>query len=196
MWGFYAEGAKLRDGLGAYSSLRKLSHRTVTVLPIRRRNRSTFHQKDHDFRMWMAAGIGVVVGMFLILLLPRFLPFSAYSRVDSYIMGHDRIKAAYAMINSVDPLGVKKLEWGQGSTTLAAGRVPRTAKAPGRRARIRNVPLPCQRLRSNRARADNLGAHSPRDLCGCRDQELANRAIRAPGLIIQFLDKHPHPQFM
>ena len=61
--------------------------------------------------MWMAAGVGVVVGVFLILLLPRFLPFSADSRVASLVMGQDRISAAYAMINSVDPLGVKKLEW-------------------------------------------------------------------------------------
>ena len=30
-------------------------------------NRSAFHRKDQDFRMWMAAGVGVVVGVFLIL---------------------------------------------------------------------------------------------------------------------------------
>lgn len=62
--------------------------------------------------MWMAGIVGVFAGIFLILLLPRFLPFSADSRVASLVMGNDRINAAYAMINSVDPVGVKKLQWG------------------------------------------------------------------------------------
>ena len=86
-------------------------------------NRSAFHRKDQDFRMWMAAGVGVVVGVFLILLLPRFLPFSADSRVASLVMGQDRISAAYAMINSVDPLGVKKLEWGAGFYDASGGEI-------------------------------------------------------------------------
>lgn len=86
-------------------------------------NRSAFHRKDQDFRMWMAAGIGVVVGVFLILLLPRFLPFSADSRVASLVMGQDRISAAYAMINSVDPLGVKKLQWGAGFYETSGGEI-------------------------------------------------------------------------
>ncbi|MDZ7874009.1 MAG: DUF6118 family protein [Rhizobium sp.] len=75
-------------------------------------NKSAFHRKDQDFRMWMAGGIGVIAGAFLLALLPRFLPFSADSRVASLVMGQDRINAAYAMINSVDPQGVKKLQWG------------------------------------------------------------------------------------
>ncbi|HEX7747703.1 MAG TPA: DUF6118 family protein [Bordetella sp.] len=75
-------------------------------------NRQAFHRKDQDFRMWMAGIVGVFAGIFLILLLPRFLPFSADSRVASLVMGNDRINAAYAMINSVDPVGVKKLQWG------------------------------------------------------------------------------------
>lgn len=75
-------------------------------------NRQAFHRKDQDFRMWMAGIVGVFAGIFLILLLPRFLPFSADSHVASLVMGNDRINAAYAMINSVDPVGVKKLQWG------------------------------------------------------------------------------------
>ncbi len=75
-------------------------------------NKSAFHRKDQDFRMWMAGGIGIIAGAFLLALLPRFLPFSADSRVASLVMGQDRINAAYAMINSVDPQGVKKLQWG------------------------------------------------------------------------------------
>ncbi len=75
-------------------------------------NRQAFHRKDQDFRMWMAGLFGLFVGIFMILLLPRFLPFSVDSRVASLVMGNDRINAAYAMINSVDPVGVKKLQWG------------------------------------------------------------------------------------
>jgi hypothetical protein len=75
-------------------------------------NRQAFHRKDQDFRMWMAGLVGLFVGIFMILLLPRFLPFSVDSRVASLVMGNDRINAAYAMINSVDPVGVKKLQWG------------------------------------------------------------------------------------
>jgi len=68
-------------------------------------NKSAFHRKDQDFRMWMAGGIGLIAGAFLLALLPRFLPFSADSRVASLVMGQDRINAAYDMINSVDPQG-------------------------------------------------------------------------------------------
>lgn len=86
-------------------------------------NKSAFHRKDQDFRMWMAGLVGVFVGIFLILLLPRFLPFSADSRVASFVMGQDRINAAYAMINSVDPQGVKKMEWGAGFYDASGGEI-------------------------------------------------------------------------
>jgi len=83
-------------------------------------SKSAFHRKDQDFRMWMAGIVGACVGIFLILLLPRFLPFSADSRVASLVMGQDRINAAYAMIDSVSPDRSKKLQWG-GSFYDAAG---------------------------------------------------------------------------
>lgn len=86
-------------------------------------NRSAFHRKDQDFRMWIAGLIGLFVGMFLILLLPRFLPFSADSRVASIVMARDRINAAYAMISSVDPQGVKKLQWGAGFYDASGGEI-------------------------------------------------------------------------
>ncbi|MBQ0711312.1 MULTISPECIES: DUF6118 family protein [Brucella/Ochrobactrum group] len=86
-------------------------------------NKSAFHRKDQDFRMWMAGLVGVFVGIFLILLLPRFLPFSVDSRVASFVMGQDRINAAYAMINSVDPQGVKKMEWGAGFYDASGGEI-------------------------------------------------------------------------
>ena len=111
-------------------------------------NRSAFHRKDQDFRMWMAAGVGVVVGVFLILLLPRFLPFSADSRVASLVMGQDRISAAYAMINSVDPLGVKKLEWGAGFYDASGGEISaclEMAKQTGKDQKCTiTVPAPAQ----------------------------------------------------
>ena len=111
-------------------------------------NRSAFHRKDQDFRMWMAAGIGVVVGVFLILLLPRFLPFSADSRVASLVMGQDRISAAYAMINSVDPLGVKKLQWGAGFYDASGGEISaclEKAKQAGKDQKCTiTVPAPAQ----------------------------------------------------
>jgi len=75
-------------------------------------NRSALHRKDQDFRMWMAAGIGVIAGAFLLALVPRFLPFSADARVAALVMGGDRIDSAYAMIESVDPFGLKKMKWG------------------------------------------------------------------------------------
>ena len=86
-------------------------------------NRQAFHRKDQDFRMWMAGTVGVFAGIFLILLLPRFLPFSADSHVASLVMGSDRIDAAYAMINSVDPIGVKKLQWGAGFYEASGGEI-------------------------------------------------------------------------
>ena len=111
-------------------------------------NRSAFHRKDQDFRMWMAAGVGVVVGVFLILLLPRFLPFSADSRVASLVMGQDRISAAYAMINSVDPLGVKKLEWGAGFYDASGGEISaclEKARQTGKDQKCTiTVPVPAQ----------------------------------------------------
>ena len=84
-------------------------------------NKSAFHRKDQDFRMWMAGGIGIIAGAFLLAFLPRFLPFSADSHVASLVMGNDRINAAYAMINSVDPIGVKKMQWGAGFYEASGG---------------------------------------------------------------------------
>ncbi len=51
--------------------------------------------------MWMAVGVGLVAGAFLMLFLPRFLPFSADSRVASLVMG--RAGAGRAMIQAADP---------------------------------------------------------------------------------------------
>lgn len=62
--------------------------------------------------MWTAGLVGLALGIFLILLLPRFLPFSADSHVASLVMGFDRVSAGYAMIGADDPLEVEKMKWG------------------------------------------------------------------------------------
>ena len=74
--------------------------------------KSAYDRKSQDFRMWMAGLVRLFVGIFLILLLPRFLPFSADSHVASLVMGFDRISAGYAMIGAADPLEVEKKKWG------------------------------------------------------------------------------------
>lgn len=74
--------------------------------------KSAYDRKSQDFRMWMAAVVGFILGAFLLLLVPRFLPFSADSHVASLVMGYDRINAAYSMIDSVEPDRSRRLEWG------------------------------------------------------------------------------------
>lgn len=66
-------------------------------------NKSALHRKSQDFRMWLAAGIGVIAGVFFLALAPRFLPFSADSRVAALVMGGDRVSAGRAMIEVADP---------------------------------------------------------------------------------------------
>jgi hypothetical protein len=73
---------------------------------------SAYDRKSQDFRMWTAGLVGLVLGILLILLLPRFLPFSADSHVASLVMGFDRVSAGYAMIGADDPLEVEKMKWG------------------------------------------------------------------------------------
>ena len=65
--------------------------------------KSAYDRKSQDFRMSMAGLVGLFVGIFLILLLPRFLPFSADSHVASLVMGYDRVSAGRAMIEAADP---------------------------------------------------------------------------------------------
>ena len=97
--------------------------------------KSAYDRKSQDFRMWMAGLVGLFVGILLILLLPRFLPFSADSHVASLVMGHDRVNAAYAVIDSVDPDRSKKLKWGGQFYNASGGEISvclETAKQTGR----------------------------------------------------------------
>lgn len=74
--------------------------------------KSAYDRKSQDSRMWMAGLIGLFVGIFLILLLPRFLPFSADSHVASLVMGRDRVSAGHTMIRAADPFEAQKITWG------------------------------------------------------------------------------------
>ncbi|MFC5387171.1 DUF6118 family protein [Aquamicrobium segne] len=109
-------------------------------------NRSAFHRKDQDFRVWMAACIGVVVGVFLVFLLPRFLPFSADSHIASIVMGQDRISAGYAMIRADDPLEVEKMKWGGRFYNASSGEISaclETARQTGKHQKCTiTVPTP------------------------------------------------------
>lgn len=50
--------------------------------------------------MWMAGLVGLFVGIFLILLLPRFLPFSVDSHVAAIVIGQDRWNAGISLMRS------------------------------------------------------------------------------------------------
>ena len=67
--------------------------------------RSAYHRRSQDLRMCFAGGIGLLVGMFLILLLSRFLPFAADTHVAAIAMGEDRWNAGVALMRAADPEG-------------------------------------------------------------------------------------------
>jgi len=110
--------------------------------------RSAYEREAQDFRMWTAGGVGVLAGIFLILLLPRFLPFSADSHIASLVMGRDRVSAGYAMIEAVAPFEVEKMRWGGRFYDSSAGEVSaclETAKKTGKDQRCSiAVPAPAQ----------------------------------------------------
>ena len=64
------------------------------------------------------------------------------------VMGYDRINAAYAMINSVDPDGVKKLQWGGQFYNAGGGEISacaQTAKKTGKDQKCTiTVPAPAK----------------------------------------------------
>lgn len=65
--------------------------------------RSAITRKQQAVRIWLAVGSGVAIGALLLLLLPRFLPFSADSHIAALVMGQNRIDAGHAILYSVDP---------------------------------------------------------------------------------------------
>ncbi|MBA9031751.1 DUF6118 family protein [Rhizobium leguminosarum] len=65
--------------------------------------KSAYDRRSQDFRMWTGIGFGLVAGALLMLILPRFLPFSADSRVAALVMGRDRVSSGRALIEAADP---------------------------------------------------------------------------------------------
>ena len=74
--------------------------------------KSAYDRRSQDLRMWFAGGIGLLAGVFLILLLPRFLPFSVDTHVAAIIMGQDRWSTGRTMIQSVSPSDWRALQTG------------------------------------------------------------------------------------
>ena len=74
-----------------------------TARELAEQTRSAVTRRQQAVRMWIAAVFGVIVGALLLLLLPRFLPFSVDSHLAALIMGHNRIDAGHAILHSVDP---------------------------------------------------------------------------------------------
>lgn len=67
--------------------------------------KSAYDRRSQDLRMWIAGGVGLVVGVLLVLLLPRILPFSADTHVASLVMGQGRWNAGVTMMQTADPEG-------------------------------------------------------------------------------------------
>ncbi len=74
--------------------------------------KSAYDRRSQDLRMWFAGCMGLLAGLFLILLLPRFLPFSADTHVAAIIMGQDRWSVGRTMIQSVSPSDWRVLQTG------------------------------------------------------------------------------------
>jgi len=110
--------------------------------------KNAYDREYQDFRMWRAGIAGMFVGIFLILLLPRFLPFSTASHVARLVMGRDRVSAGYAMIEAVAPFEVEKMRWGgrfYDSSASDFSACLETAKKTGKDQRCSiTVPAPAQ----------------------------------------------------
>ncbi|WP_112313484.1 DUF6118 family protein [Pseudogemmobacter bohemicus] len=110
--------------------------------------KSAYDRKSQDFRMWMAGLVGLFVGIFLILLLPRFLPFSADSHVAALVMGRDRVSAGHAVIRAADPFEAQKITWGGQFYDASSGEISaclETARRTGTDQRCTvTVPAPAQ----------------------------------------------------
>ena len=110
--------------------------------------KSAYDRKSQDFRIWMAGLVGLFVGIFLILLLPRFLPFSADSHVAALVMGRDRVSAGHAVIRAADPFEAQKITWGGQFYDASSGEISaclETARRAGTDQQCTvTVPAPAQ----------------------------------------------------
>lgn len=67
--------------------------------------KSAYDRKSQDLRMWTAGVVGFILGAFLLLLVPRFLPFAADTHVAAIVIGQDRWNAGVTMMQTADPGG-------------------------------------------------------------------------------------------
>ena len=75
--------------------------------------KSAYDRKSQDLRMWMVGLAGLAVGVFLILLLPRILPFAADTHVAAIVMGYERADAGRVMIRAAAPDLWRELDVGR-----------------------------------------------------------------------------------
>lgn len=64
-------------------------------------------QRDQRLRLAVAAGLGLVAGVVILLFLPRLLPFDADSHVAAAVMGKSRWDAGAAIMQATNPDGWK-----------------------------------------------------------------------------------------
>jgi len=65
--------------------------------------KSAYDRRSQDLRTWIVGGIGLFVGVLLVLLLPRILPFAADTHVAAMVIGQDRWNAGVTMMREADP---------------------------------------------------------------------------------------------
>lgn len=101
--------------------------------------KSAYDRRSQDLRMWFAGVFGLFVGMLLILVLPRILPFAVDTHVAAIIMSQDRWNAGRAMMQTADT--------GEWRSLVAASQLVRdNAEAIGRcaeAARTASEPQNC-----------------------------------------------------
>lgn len=91
--------------------------------------KSAYDRRSQDLRMWIAGVIGLLAGVFLVLLLPRILPFVVDTHVAAIVMGLDRVSAGQAMIEAADPAKARNIEWSSQFYETNAEAVDRCAEA-------------------------------------------------------------------
>ena len=83
-----------------------------TARELAEHTRGALTRRQQAVRVWVAVGSGVVVGVLVLLALPRFLPIAASSHVAAVVMGQNRIDAGHAILYSADPGAAKAVSRG------------------------------------------------------------------------------------
>lgn len=95
--------------------------------------------------MWIAGGAGLVVGVFLVLLLPCILPFAADTHVTAIVIGQDCWNAGVTMMREADPGSWRGVVDSSQLVRDNAEAIGHCAEA----ARISNAPSPSKHRRSS-----------------------------------------------